>query len=342
MEIKLPSYISEHWSWTDPVRFQWWIMLLKMAAESDKEVIRNGKKILLHRGEIIVTQGEIAKLWNISIDTAKGFIRKLISTGDAERRPNADPKLTHLYLTNIEDYAQVRPDVDPMLTQYKGNSDLRPNLDPILTQSTIEESEDYAERRPNADPKLTRTEKEKRKEKESFPPPPLYKEKENKKEKELRFTDVNLCRPADADDEEGGIDFKKLLAFFNEKMKGKMIPQVRAIIGKRRQAVLARSKEYGKTAIMTAILNAADSEFLNGGNDRAFVASFDWIFRPNNFPKVLENNYANKIIPTQQNGTTHRNITTSAEARQQRQGEFAAHIFDKLARGQNPGPTEGD
>ncbi|MBR1525158.1 MAG: hypothetical protein IJ640_00660 [Prevotella sp.] len=39
--------------------------------------------------------------------------------------------------------------------------------------------------------------------------------------------------------------------------------------------------------------NAADSMFLNGGGERGFCASFDWLFQPNNFLKVLEGNYAN-------------------------------------------------
>ncbi len=337
MEIKLPSYVTEHWLWSDPVKFQWWILMLEKVAEKDCVVFVKGERKTCKKGQLITTQGELAKLWKTTTPTAQGFLRKLEQKGEVRR--DVDASLTQLTILNLEDWSNIRRSSDRELTQGEG---VRRSSDGELTQLSRDTSADCGEVRRDVDANLTRTEKEKRKEKESFPPHPLYKEKENKKEKELRFTDVNLCRQADADDEEGGIDFKKLLAFFNEKMNGKMIPQVRAIIGKRRQAVLARSKEYGKTAIMTAILNAADSEFLNGGNERAFVASFDWIFRPNNFPKVLENNYANKIIPTQQNGTTQRTVTTSAEAKQRRQNDMVAHIFTKLARGQNSGPTEGD
>ena len=53
-------------------------------------------------------------------------------------------------------------------------------------------------------------------------------------------------------------------------------------------------REYGKDAVLTAIKKAAESDFLNGCGNKAFVASFDWIFRPTNFPKVLEGNYDNK------------------------------------------------
>ena len=214
----------------------------------------------------------------------------------------------------------------------------RRNVDAMLTQANDEISDSYEEVRRNPDAILTQTEKEKRKEKESFPPHPLYKEKENKKEKDGEAK--ASMSSGGADDVEANINFKKLADFFNQMMEGKMIPKVRGILGKRRQAVLARSKEYGKESIMIAIQKAAESSYLNGGTKQGFVASFDWIFRPNNFPKVLEGNYDNEKFVS--NGTTPRNITNSTEARQQRQAEFATHIVEKLTRGKAPGGAEGN
>lgn len=90
------------------------------------------------------------------------------------------------------------------------------------------------------------------------------------------------------------IDLRKLLAFFNSIMAGKGIPQIKSISNKRKAAVLARFRQYGKQAIMDAIIKASESDFLNGATEQAFVASFDWIFKPNNFAKVLEGNYSNR------------------------------------------------
>lgn len=93
---------------------------------------------------------------------------------------------------------------------------------------------------------------------------------------------------------ESDIDFNKLAEYFNAKLPSNGMPQVRSITPKRKAAILAREKEHGKNAIIQVIDNATESSFLNGDNNSGFVASFDWIFRPNNFPKVLEGNYARR------------------------------------------------
>ena len=338
MEVRLPSNISEHWLWRDPVRFLWWILLLQNVAEEDKNVCVNGVKVKCRKGQLITTQSTLAKLWHTSTPTAQGFIRKLEQMGEISRK--VDAKLTQITVCNIEDWEYISRNIDAKLTQEEGDSR---KVDAKLTQINSNDSDNYEENRRKVDAKLTQIEKEKRNEKESFPPHPPYKEKENKKEKELGFTDVKPRGPADADhlgaDPDCGIDFKKLRQFFNEQMKGKMIPPIRAILNKRRTAVLARSKEYGKKSIMDAIVNAANSSFLNGKNKRNFVASFDWIFCPNNFPKVLENNYSdvltNQITTT--DGSTNQNFRpqhgfSASDEKQQRDAEFAAHIAEKIAR----------
>ncbi|MCM1452661.1 MAG: DUF6291 domain-containing protein [Clostridium sp.] len=88
---------------------------------------------------------------------------------------------------------------------------------------------------------------------------------------------------------------EQLAGYFNETMENAKasIPKVQRMTEKRRAAANARLREYGREAVEQAIANAANSSFLNGGGSQAFIASFDWIFRPNNFPKVLEGNYNN-------------------------------------------------
>lgn len=57
----------------------------------------------------------------------------------------------------------------------------------------------------------------------------------------------------------------------------------------------ARVKEYGVDDVLEAIRNVGNSSFLLGQNHKGWSATFDWVIRPNNFIKVLEGNYTDKL-----------------------------------------------
>ena len=102
-------------------------------------------------------------------------------------------------------------------------------------------------------------------------------------------------------------DFDEIISFFNEQMKGKGIQQVAIVTTERRQAFERLMSQTGvnKDTLKQAIKNAAESDFLNGKGPKGWVASFDWMMMPQNFQKVLENNYRNKPVTQQvQYGTT--------------------------------------
>ena len=102
-------------------------------------------------------------------------------------------------------------------------------------------------------------------------------------------------------------DFDEIISFFNQQMKGKGIQQVAIITSERRQAFERLMSQTGvnKDTLKQAIKNAAESDFLNGKGPKGWVASFDWMMMPQNFQKVLENNYRNKPVTQQvQYGTT--------------------------------------
>ena len=102
-------------------------------------------------------------------------------------------------------------------------------------------------------------------------------------------------------------DFDEIISFFNQQMKGKGIQQVAIITSERRQAFdrLVSQTGVNKDSVKQAIKNAAESDFLNGKGPKGWVASFDWMMMPQNFQKVLENNYRNKpVIQQVQYGTT--------------------------------------
>ena len=72
------------------------------------------------------------------------------------------------------------------------------------------------------------------------------------------------------------------------------IPKIQSIRGTRATMLKSRIAEYGNDKVLMAIKNINDSTFLKGKNDRGWVINFDWFIRPNNFVKVLENNYVDK------------------------------------------------
>ena len=110
----------------------------------------------------------------------------------------------------------------------------------------------------------------------------IYNKKKSSNEDSQKETDVSFS-PAD------------LVVFFNSWMDegNAMIPRIKSLSEQRKKCVGARIREYGKPALSTVIRKAAASDFLNGKNGRDFIATFDWLMKPTNFPKVLEGNYDN-------------------------------------------------
>lgn len=90
------------------------------------------------------------------------------------------------------------------------------------------------------------------------------------------------------------IDFEKVRQQFNRLMQDKAIPKIKGkIAGQRKAFFEARVREYGITSAYRVMIKAAESGFLNGGGRNGWLANFEWIFRPNNFPKVLDGYYDN-------------------------------------------------
>lgn len=100
------------------------------------------------------------------------------------------------------------------------------------------------------------------------------------------------------------LDVNAFVAYFNEQLvaQGAIIKQVKTVTVKRRSVIEARARENGKEALKTVADKSASSDFLNGKNDRGWLATFDWLMRPNNFVKVLEGNFDNKTMAASNGG----------------------------------------
>lgn len=102
------------------------------------------------------------------------------------------------------------------------------------------------------------------------------------------------------------IDFAAIKDYWNAKHDETKSAMRRLTLmsDQRKSNVRARLREYGGDVakVYQAIDIAMASDFMNGKNDKGWVASFDWIMHPSNFPKVLEGNYTNEQPTASQRG----------------------------------------
>lgn len=115
---------------------------------------------------------------------------------------------------------------------------------------------------------------------------------------------------------------ENVMRFWNHTMISPVaIPTIAKMTPKRKSMVNARVKEFGINMVYNAIAKASESSFLNGGGSKGFIADFDWVFRPNNFPKVLEGNY-DDVKPNNVNGNG--NTNGQQKSREQREADLLA------------------
>ncbi len=63
-----------------------------------------------------------------------------------------------------------------------------------------------------------------------------------------------------------------------------------------------RVGEYGLDKVINVLRLAGENDFLNGANDKAWKADFEWIMRPTNFIKIMEGKYNNAEKQRVKNG----------------------------------------
>lgn len=74
-------------------------------------------------------------------------------------------------------------------------------------------------------------------------------------------------------------------------------PRLTTLSDARKKAIKARLKTYSVEDFQRLFDKAEDSNFLKGGNDRNWSATFDWLIKDTNMAKVLDGNYDNKSKP---------------------------------------------
>lgn len=119
----------------------------------------------------------------------------------------------------------------------------------------------------------------------------LLAEKSKKSSDKSLDPSVDVATLEEDIDKERDIDIDINTKVFIEKWNSLGLNKLINIKNKRLKSLKARVKEYGIEKVMEAIDNINQSDFLKGKNDRGWQIDFDWLIKPNNFIKVLENKY---------------------------------------------------
>ena len=282
--ITIPMAVLESWVGHDSRYLKWWTWLRSEACWTAKTVWFNRQQVYLQPRQVLVSVNLLVKQWQVSKPTVIRFLQHLEQEKLIERQ--MDSRKTIITITEL---GWAEPEVKSVVNSAVNidhGVDHQPYLQ-VKSSPIIDKNINYI-----AGGRIART----REEAEAAANKCLM--------------DDGRCLMADVrgkmSDEK--MAFDEVVAFFNEQMKGKAIPQVAIITQQRRQAfdTLIETTGIDIMSVKQAIVNAAASDFLNGKGQKGWVASFDWMLVPQNFQKVLENFYRNNLqqIPqVQQYGT---------------------------------------
>lgn len=279
--IKISRSIAEHWLWKDAEILKWWLDLLLMAAWKEHKELVGRQLVSLEKGQLIASLAYLCKRWKRSRPMVESFISNLEQDGMITKAV-----CNNISIITIANYECYQTTNDAYLDAYQTDcessgyidGDTTPyahlNTDLDTTECTTPYAHPYATNRrivKNSNNIL---------------------KKENIKE---RKEDGSQNSPTFVATATQKVDYSKLLEFFNQTISesGSVIKEIKQLTERRKLAIQARARENGKESLMEVIKQAAKSDFLNGRNDRGWVADFDWLMRPNNFVKVLEGNYNN-------------------------------------------------
>lgn len=271
--ITLPLAVLDGWVGQNAQYLKWWTQLRREASWTGKTVWYNHQQVYLQARQVIVTVNSLVKRWNVSKPTVINFLQRLEHDKLIERQ--TDSRKTIITITQLG----------------WADSEVKSEVTPVVKVDHDVDRQTYPQ---------------------PLPPNNINKEKniiasggartrEEAVANRCEMEEVSCLKDNDKD------SFDEIVAYFNEQMAGKTIPQVAIITPERKHAFERLMAQTGvnKDNVKEAIKNAAESDFLNGKGQKGWVASFDWMMVPQNFQKVLENNYRNKQATLQvQYGTT--------------------------------------
>lgn len=149
---------------------------------------------------------------------------------------------------------------------------------------------------------------------------------------QVQMTDINRLRERerikkDISNEISKKDntpYEEITCLYNQICQGH--PSCVKLSESRKKAIRARfASGYTVEDFRSLFEKTRDSHFLNGGNDRNWIATFDWLIKDGNMAKVLEGNYDNR----------------ASRQEETRQYSFDLEAFEKSHKWHVPNPPEG-
>ena len=281
---------------------------LIMMAEIEPQV-RKSKcgDLFINRGEVAISIGKLAERWHHSVRHCRTVIGWLIKTERIQVR--TDKQLTIIKIINYDKYqcTTTSDKVIDKVTDKVSDKVSDKVTDKVDFDVTTYDSTNYNDKKIDTD-KVTDKVSDKVSDKVTDKVSDnIIKNNKEYIKNNIKKISTNEDIKESRNQNQNEIDFEKLCEWWNKQMTENncTIPQIQRITDRRKQAVLSRLREFSKDEILKVIENCARSDFLNGRNNRNFIASFDWAFLPNNFIKILEGNYNNNKFqnnPNIQNG----------------------------------------
>ena len=271
--ITLPLAVLDGWVGQNAQYLKWWTQLRREASWTDKTVWYNHQQVYLQARQVIVTVNSLVKQWQVSKPTVIHFLQRLESEKLIERQ--TDSRKTIITITPLG----------------WADSEVKQEVASVVK---VEHDVDHQTYHQPLPPIINNKEK-------NIMASGGARTREEEVAKRCEMEEVRCLKDNDKD------SFDEIVVYFNQQMKGKGNQPVAIITSERRQAFERLMSQTGvnKDTLKQAIKNAAESDFLNGKGPKGWVASFDWMMMPQNFQKVLENNYRNKPVTQQvQYGTT--------------------------------------
>ena len=265
--ITIPMVILEGWVGQSERYLKWWMQLRREATLTEKAVWYNRQQVYLQPRQVLVTVNSLVKQWCVSKPIVIRFLQRLEIDKLIERQ-----KDNHKTIITITPLGWADLEVKPVVKT-------EVNVDNQVDRQTYPQA--------NLSPLIDKNNNI------------IASVGGARTREEVEAKNLEL----DFEKE----DFDEVIAFFNEQMKGKTIPQVAVKTPERRQAYmrLIAETQVDKDGVKQAIRNAAGSDFLNGSGQKGWVADFDWMMVPQHFQRVLENFYRNKQVNQTQYGTTN-------------------------------------
>lgn len=312
--IKLNAAIADHWIWQDAEKLKWWLDLILLAAWKDRKQLVGKQVVLLQRGQLIAPISYLCKRWKRSRTMVENFLKNLQEDGMISK--GTMNTIAIITITNYEMYQNKNSATE---SAYESATE---RAYESASEKAFEkasqhlcESASYKGREANqkATERATESAYQSATESatESVTPRATNVEYNNNiynnniyniKEDSLHSSscvDKSTQNPAI-------IDFEKFVEFFNQEIdaNNSVIPHIKAITERRKKMIQARIREHGKNSLAEVVRLMASSDYLNGKNDRGWVADIDWMLKPNNYIKIIEGNYQDNKNDTDKRRTT--------------------------------------